>query len=149
MRKSVVIAVTSFVLLLFAAGQSKRSRDDESRLLAEEIVWNQAEAKGDIRALELLFDDSLVYVDERGDLLTKAQFLARAKAEGYHPQSITTPSMSVQLYGNTAVVTGTHNFETVKSRKSVTREGRFTDIWINGDGRWICVAAQTTPTSAR
>lgn len=145
MRNGLRVAGSSCLLLLIAAAQSNITHGDESRLLAVEHVWNQAEARGDVRALELLFDDSLVYVDDEGGLLSKAQFLARAKAEGGHAQSLTTPTMSVRVYDNTAVVVGTYRFEVLKDGKASTREGRFTDIWINADGRWICVAAQSTP----
>jgi ketosteroid isomerase-like protein len=132
-------------LWLFASAQEHPGHGPESRLLAVENVWNQAEVRGDVKALSLIFDNLLIYVDEDGRLLTKGEFLARAQAESAHPQSLTTQSMNAQIYGNTAVVTGTYRTEGVKRGKRYQREGRFTDIWIQRDGTWVCVAAQATP----
>jgi hypothetical protein len=48
-----------------------------------------------------LFDNALVCVDFDGMLLTKAEFLSRAKS-GHLQQGIT-PSMTVQWFGDTAI----------------------------------------------
>jgi ketosteroid isomerase-like protein len=145
MWKRVVAPVAVCLLPLWGAVQDRTGRDAESRLLAVENVWNQAEAKGDIRALNMIFDDYLIYVDEDGQLLTKREFLAKAKAESAHPQSLTTQAMSAQVYGDTAVVTGTYRIEQTKGDKHIQRKGRFTDTWVRTNSTWVCVAAQSTP----
>ncbi|HTC49295.1 MAG TPA: nuclear transport factor 2 family protein [Candidatus Aquilonibacter sp.] len=136
-----------YFLTLLAGAQEDVRQNAGSKILAVESVWNQAEARGDIKALSLIFDESLVYVDEDGTLLTKAQFLARVKSAGSRPQSLVTPDMNVQVYGETAVVSGTYHVIEVEKGKPLQRNGRFTDIWIYRFGVWLCVAAQATPIS--
>jgi ketosteroid isomerase-like protein len=140
-----VIAAAVCLFSLSSSPQDRTGHDSESRLLAVENIWNQAEAKGDIKALNLIFDNYLVYVDEQGQLLSKSEFLRQVKAESAHPQSLTTQAMSAQVYGDTAVVTGTYRMEQTKGGKQLQREGRFTDTWVREDGAWVCVAAQSTP----
>ncbi len=145
MKKRMLPLATLCILCALVAAQDDAGRSAGSKLLAAENVWNQAEAKGDIAALAMIFDDSLVYVDENGILLTKAQFLLRAKAAGAHVQSLTTESMNAQVYGSTAVVTGTCWLKGIEGGKTYQRDGRFTDIWVYRNRAWLCVAAQSTP----
>jgi hypothetical protein len=114
-----------------------------SKVLALEHVWNQAEASKDMKALDSIFDNFLVYVDTEGSLLTKAEFLSRVKSA--HLQQVTTQSMTVQVFDNTAVVTGTYQAVEFKSGKPVVSHGRFIDTWAYRNSSWVCVAAQSTP----
>ena len=114
-----------------------------SKLLALEHAWNQAEAFKDLKALDALFDNALVYVDPDGTLLTKAEFLSRVKSASL--QQVVTQSMVVKLFGNTAIVTGTYRATEFKHGKNVVLEGRFVDTWVLKDSTWICVAVQSTP----
>lgn len=114
-----------------------------SKILALEHAWNQAEAFEDLKALDALFDNALVYVDPDGTLLTKAEFLSRVKSASL--QQVVTQSMAVKLFGNTAIVTGTYRATELKHGKTLVLQGRFVDTWVYKDSTWLCVAAQSTP----
>jgi ketosteroid isomerase-like protein len=136
------------VLVLCVSAQAQPAQEDQSaasKILAVENVWNQAEAKGDIKALSLIFDESLVYVDEDGTLLTKRQFLAGISTAASRPILLVTPTMNVQIYGETAIVTGTYRLAGTERGKPFQRIGRFTDVWVYRNHGWQCVAAQATP----
>ena len=124
--------------------QNETAGVNGSKLLALESVWNQAEEKGDIRALDLIFDESMVYIDEDGTMLTKSQFLIRAKKAGTQLQSLTTHSMTAHVYGNLAVVVGSYRANGTEHGKPYQRDGRFIDVWIFKRGAWVCVVAQAT-----
>jgi hypothetical protein len=85
----------------------------------------------------------LIYVDSDGSLLTKAEFLSRVKSA--QPQQVTTQSMTVQIFDNTAIVTGTYQALEFKNGKPVLSRGRFIDTWALRNSMWVCVAAQATP----
>ncbi len=131
-------------LSLFAAAQDA-DRGGASKLLALENAWNRAEGKGDVRALDLILDGAVVYVDEEGALQTKAQVLAQAKEAAAHLQSLVTRGMNVRIYGETAVVTGSYRTAGLQRGRPYQREGRFIDTWVFKQGTWVCVAAQATP----
>jgi ketosteroid isomerase-like protein len=123
--------------------------DDElgarTKIMALENIWNNAEKAGDAAALNLMLDDAMVYIDEDGSLLTKMQFLEQVKQTGPQLQSLVTDAMSVNVYGETALVAGTYRVTGVARGKAFRREGRFVDTWVLKNGAWLCVAAQATP----
>jgi Domain of unknown function (DUF4440) len=69
----------------------------------------------------------LIYVDEGGTVLSKAQFLAHAKEAGANAQSLVTQGMTVHAYGDTVVVAGNYRVRGVLRGKPYQREGRFID----------------------
>jgi ketosteroid isomerase-like protein len=113
--------------------------------MALENVWNNAEKAGDAAALGLILDDAMVYVDEDGSLLTKEQFLEHMKQTGPQLQTLVTDAMSVHVYRETALVSGTYRVTGVNHGKPFQREGRFIDTWVLKNGSRVCVAALATP----
>jgi ketosteroid isomerase-like protein len=129
----------------FAGAQDSGEAGARSNVLALEHAWDQALERGDVRALSAIFDDSLIYVDYDGAVLTKAGYLARVKANTTPIQQIVAEQMNVQLFGSTAVVVGTYRVKGMEKGKLYLRRGRFTDIWVRTGGKWMCVAAASTP----
>ena len=126
--------------------QDTAERDAGSKIRALEIVWNQAQEKGDVRALNLIFDSSMIYIDEDGSQETRAQFLSRvAREAGSDVQWLVNPTMRVRVYDDTAVVVGTYRVKGVSQGKTYLRSGRFIDTWVFKAGKWLCVVAQATP----
>jgi hypothetical protein len=117
---------------------------EQSKILALENAWNRAEEKKDTKALESLLDANLVYIDYDGSLLNKAQFIASVKDPAWHPDQIVNESMTVEVYKNSAVVTGIYREKGVENGKAYLHRGRFTDTWVYRDNLWVCVASQLT-----
>ena len=139
----------SLLLLLWTAPglavQSSTQPDaEQTKILALESAWNQAEEHKDIKALDALLDSTLVYIDYDGSIMDKAQFIVSVKAPALHPEQIVNESMTAHVYGDKAVVTGIYREKGVKGGKPYQRRGRFTDTWIYQNGTWVCVASQST-----
>jgi ketosteroid isomerase-like protein len=117
---------------------------EQTRILALENAWNQAEEHKDVKALDGLLDPTLVYIDYDGSIMTKAQFMASVQAPELQPQQIINETMAAHVYGNSAVVTGVYREKGVLGGKSYSRRGRFTDTWVYQNGMWTCVASQST-----
>jgi ketosteroid isomerase-like protein len=128
----------------FARAQTSDNSGARSNVLALEHAWDQALERGDVKALSAIFDESLIYVDYDGAVLTKAGYLARVKGNTTHMQQIVAEEMNVQMFGNTAVVVGTYRVKGMEKGRPYLRHGRFTDIWVRTNGNWMCVAAATT-----
>ncbi|MGB8989542.1 MAG: nuclear transport factor 2 family protein [Candidatus Sulfotelmatobacter sp.] len=138
------------LVLLCSTGQSAKAQtsgesDARSNVLALEHAWDQAQERGDVKALSAIFDNSLIYVDYDGAVLNKAGYLARVRENTTHMQQIVAEEMNVQIFGTTAVVVGTYRVNGMEKGKPYLRRGRFTDVWVRTNGNWICVAAATTP----
>jgi ketosteroid isomerase-like protein len=56
-----------------------------------------------------------------------------------------TETMSVRVFGNTAVVTGVYREKGVRDGKPYQQRRRFIDTWVSENGNWVCVAASATP----
>lgn len=127
------------------AQQPTKPSGEEGRIIALESAWDQAEQNQDANALGNLLADNLVYVDYDGSLSTKRQFLASVKSAEIVGQRINNEGVTVHLYGTrVAVSTGIYRDQGVEKGKPFSRRGRFTNVWLNQNGRWECIASQST-----
>ena len=149
MKSASLSMVLFFATALFAAGQDASESATKSKIAALEGAWNQAYKSGDTKALDVLLDNGIVLVNDDGSVQTKAEFLASVKAPGTQAgsqeQQVAPESMSVHVFGNTAIATGVFRAKGVEGRKSYVRRERFIDTWIYRDGTWICIATDATP----
>jgi hypothetical protein len=144
-----MMVLFSIFLLLWVAPRpalqaSSQPDAEQTKILALENAWNQAEEHKDIKALDSLLDSTLVYIDYDGSMMNKAQFIASVQSPALHPEQIVNESMIAHVYGGSAVVTGVYREKGVKSGKQYLRRGRFTDTWVYQNGTWVCVASQST-----
>ena len=142
------ILLSPFLMLCLTLAAATATPDDldaaQTRILALENAWNQAEEHKDVNALDSLLDPTLVYIDYDGSMMDKAQFMASIKQPSLHPEQIVNESMTAHVYGDSAVVTGVYREKGQKSGKPYLRRGRFTDTWVFHQGNWVCVASQST-----
>ena len=143
MRKWLFLALL-VAMTLPARGQQQQSTAEESKILALENAWNKAEEEKDYRALDMLLDESLVYVDWDGSRMNKEQFIASIRAPELHPAQIVNESQEAHVFGDSAIVTGVYREKGTNKGKAYSRRGRFTDTWIYRNGTWVCVASQST-----
>jgi ketosteroid isomerase-like protein len=149
MKSASLLTVLLCATALFAPGQEASDSATKSKIAALEGAWNQAYKSGDAKALDALLDNGIVLVNDDGSVQTKADFLASVKPSGpkagSQEQQVAPESMSVHVFGNTAIATGVFRAKGVEGRKSYVRRERFIDTWIYKDGNWICVATDATP----
>ncbi|HVO80547.1 MAG TPA: nuclear transport factor 2 family protein [Terriglobales bacterium] len=116
----------------------------ESKLVALENAWNQAQLHHDSKALDTLVGDRFVYTDTDGTVMNKARFLADIRDPDFRASLIANQDVKVSLYPNAAVVTGTYHTKGTYKGKPIDHWGRFTDTWVQQGGQWQCVASHTT-----
>jgi|SRR5450432_1623020 ketosteroid isomerase-like protein len=136
-----------FILLAplrLAAQNSSDMPVSETKILALENAWGQAEKLRDSKALDSLLDDSLVYIRYDGSVWSKSRYLASLNDKTSHEDQAVNESMTAHLYGDAALVTGIYRVKGVEKGKPYSRRERFIDSWVHhGDG-WIGVASQVT-----
>jgi len=111
---------------------------------ALERAWLYAQSRNDNRALNQIFDNSLVYV-EYGRLLSKSEYLARVRTEAPHPEQVSMDPMMVRGFGTTAIAVGTYKERGLKNGKPFVKRWRFIDTWVYKKGSWVLVAAGAAP----
>jgi ketosteroid isomerase-like protein len=131
--------------LLRTAQQPTKPSGEEGRIIALESAWDQAEQNKDANALANLLADGLVYVDYDGSISTKQRFLADIKSADIIGEQINNEGVTVRVYGNNvAVSTGIYRDKGIDKGKPFSRRGRFTNVWLNQNGKWECIASQST-----
>jgi len=103
---------------------------------------NHALENNDTKALDLLLADTFVSIDIDGSIQNKGEFLASLKTPGYQaPSQSVTEQSKVDVYGDSAVVSGVFRTRSIEKRKTVIHRERFLDTWVNLDHTWKCVAS--------
>lgn len=137
------IVIVGFLLALPALAQQAHT-DQEGKLLALEKMWNQAQITRDANALQSLIAEEFVDTEYDGEVSNHDKFLADIRDPEYKPTAMNIDDVKVNLYRDTAVVTGIYHTKGTYNRKPYDHVGRFTDTWIFEGGRWQCVASHTS-----
>jgi ketosteroid isomerase-like protein len=149
MKSAGPLMVLLFAMTLSVLAQDTSDSATKSKIAALEGAWNQAYKSGDTKALDALLDNAIVLVNDDGSVQTKKEFLASVKPPGSptgsQEQQVAPESMSVRVFGNTAIATGIFRAKGMEGKKSYVRRERFIDTWIYKDGHWVCVATDATP----
>jgi len=143
MKFAGLLAGLALITSLFWAGDEQTNV--QSKIIALEKAWNQAYKLGDKRALDALLDKEIVLINDDGSIQTKAEFLASIKATNTQEQQVAPESITVRVFGNTAIATGIFRAKGVEGGKSYVRRERFVDTWVLKGGSWVCVATNATP----
>ena len=146
MKAAVWLLMVVYAGLVCAPAQDSGNGGTTTAILAREQAWSDAESRNDNRALDQIFDNALVYIED-GRLATKGDCLARVRLAGSHPRQIVAAATTVHIFGSTAIVVGTYREVAVKDGKVSPTPWRFIDTWVNKQGRWMLVAAGASPLS--
>lgn len=135
-----------FALTLTCARAQESATDNSGRILSLETLWNQAELKQDIQALQNLLAENFIYVDVDGSSQNKAEFLdgVRNRPEHIDALGLEPASSKVYVYENSAIATGIYRERGTLHGKRYAHRGRFTDTWVKQGSAWVCVASQST-----
>ena len=122
-----------------SAGEEAAKRE----VLSTDDAFNKAVLAKDGDALEPLLADKLAWI-ARGDRLDKRQVIADIRSQNLHFKSLTHDQILIDMFGNTAVVTG-HSTSVLEYKGQLFTTPRlFTTVYMKLDGRWQMVAHQVS-----
>ena len=148
MRVFGVLLILACTTSVTVSGQKAAEVDTANIIRALEHEWVDAQARNDNQALDLIFDNALVYV-EYGNLVTKGEYLSRIKRAGPQVSQIVTESMTVRTAGKTSIVVGAYRETESKAGRSSVKHWRFIDTWVDKKSGWVLVAASAAPISGK
>ena len=142
-RLKVLIFVTFWAARFLCAAQG---REPESGGAAKVRVLEHRRAEAEVRkdniALDAIFDNALVMIEDDGTLLSKAEYLSRIRLAGTAALEISVESMTVRSFGPGAVIVdGTYRDKWVRDGKVFVQRRRSIDTWVFKAGHWVCIAA--------
>lgn len=121
----------------------------QSTITALEQSWSDALKTRDIKAIDAILDNRVLLVNDDGSVQTKADFLAGVKQNFSLPTAqqlqIVSFSLSIKMFGRTAVAIGDMRVKGVEHGKPYLRRDRFLDTWKYHNGAWTIIGTQATP----
>jgi hypothetical protein len=144
-RPSILIGMVLLVAASSSAAGKRSAESDRQALVAIEQEWLNAP---DAATLERILAPDFVHPVASGDFLTKAQHIEWF-VKHPSPPSVKRrfDKMTVRLYGDVGVVTGTVVATDPQGDQEKTTI--FTDVFVYRDGRWRAVNAQENPVASR
>ena len=116
----------------------------EQEIRQRETRRFEAIVRGDAAALQDILADDLTYTHTSGVHETKAELTEKLKSGQLKYESFTPDDIVVQVYGTTAVLTGTASVRVQVKGEHLSFRLRFTDVYVKKDNRWQMVAWQAT-----
>jgi ketosteroid isomerase-like protein len=106
--------------------------------------WDAAFERQDAKLIATFLADEFIatYSDgRRGDKATELKLAAEFNQQ---IDSRELDDFIVKIYGDTAVVWFTQTLKGPSKGKPLTIVYQYVDVWVMRDGRWQCVASQST-----
>jgi len=100
--------------------------------------------KGDPSANERYLATTYIFTGPDGNIENKSQAIADLKSGDLKLQSASLDNAKVKVYGDTAIVTYSSNDKGTYKGKDISGTTRWTDVFVNRNGRWQIVASQGT-----
>jgi ketosteroid isomerase-like protein len=132
-------------LLAVPIGWAQTQNSTEKELIGVENAWKQAVVKRDVSALQHLYADEYMSVDQEGMTWNKKEDIEIDTAGVSRLSTYKLEDLTVRIYGDVAVVTGRNSATGKVLDREAKAQNRFTDVFVKRDGRWQCVHSQTTP----
>jgi ketosteroid isomerase-like protein len=136
----VVLASLTVWTVPFAPAQNNPS-SASSRILALENKWNAAYKRGDIATMESLLAPDFIITVEDGTTFSKSGYIAHNGDTTLHIEITEMSGLNVRMHGNAAVVTGGYHEKGTSKGKPYDFRDRFTDVWMNANGKWQVIAS--------
>ncbi len=105
-------------------------------LSAAVAAWDEAQLRGDARAIDRLLADEYLLVSGSGALETKPQFKAELTDPDYKLDPFTIEEPIARIWLNGAVLGGVVRERGLDHGKSFDARIRFADVWAHRSGRW-------------
>jgi len=153
MKKLTMILSLSALGAAMAFAQAPTKASDTAKMPAADSAtaaelkqiendWAAAEKAKDSVKLSAILDDTWVELGWDGKIVDKAKALAELKTGSV--DSIGMGPMTVRVFGNTAVVTGSDTEKSTENGKDTSGSYIWTDVFVKTNGKWKAVASQIT-----
>ena len=106
--------------------------------------WVAAAKAKDADKMGEILADNWVGFSWEGKRADKAKALADLKVAGNSLDTIEMGPMTVRIFGNAAVVTGSDTEKSMEKGKDTSGKYVWTDVFVKQNGKWRAVSSQST-----
>jgi ketosteroid isomerase-like protein len=147
-RKTLLSLLAVLSAVTTTGAQTGTVRSDQQILVQLEQDWDAAFRRKDVPFIEKILADEFVATYSDGSRGDKAKELALAIDFNLQVDSSTLDDFIVKIYGDTAVVWMSQHLVGPSQGRQLEVTFRYVDVFVLRDGRWQCVASQSTRVSA-
>jgi len=136
-----------------AQKHSKNLRKTYKQVIAQlEEQWLQAQAQGDVAALDKLLADDYTGISAQGMVSTKAETLAHVQARQFVVHDLQVHDEKIAIHGDTAVVTSRVELDAINNATQppspIHSHFRYTRVYVRyPSGAWRIVNFESTHIS--
>ena len=154
---NISLRLLSLLILSLAAvhGRAEDASADRSKAEQEvrqtERAWLDAYEKFDAEAMDRIVGDDFAITFPNGKMQTKEQLLKMIrgpKPPSAGPMRLFTEDVQARVYGSTVILRGRVITEMQKDGQPHRDESRYTDVYVQTDGRWQVVASHLSALPA-
>ena len=143
----IVFAFLALILTISWSATAQTRKSDRDARVEQELrnlvrAWDEAYVKGDTATLDRLLADEFTFVGGP----RKADYLASFKSPTFVIQSAVSTDIEVQIYGDTALLTGLDTIIGKNKDQTLVTKWLYLDVWIKRSGRWQCVKTYSSPS---
>ena len=143
-RKTLLSLLAVFSVVTRTGAQTGTVRSDQQILVQLEQDWDAAFRRKDVSFIETILADEFVATYSNGSRGDRAKELALAADFNLQIDSSTLDDFIVKIYGDTAVVWMSQHLVGPSQGRQLEVTFRYVDVFVLRDGRWQCVASQST-----
>lgn len=139
-----LLALIAASILAGAARQQRPVRSDQDILMQIERDWDAAVLSRNVEVVdEILADEFMATYDDgsRGDRARELKLVAEFDQK---VESSALEDFRIKTYGDTAIVWFTRRLTGPSKGKRLEITFQYMDVFVHRDGRWRCVASQST-----
>jgi len=136
--------VSSFAVPATVVAQSKPVLSDQQVLIKLERDWDAAFNRRDVAFIGNILAEEFVSTYGDGTRGDRAKELKLAAEFDRQVDSSTLDEFAVKVFGDTAIVWFTQHLVGPVKGQPVALTYRYIDVFVLRDGRWQCVASQST-----
>lgn len=148
LRMMALTMAAIFAMGSFLSGSRAQSSVEQEVLRHERALYD-ALIKKDFAIYASYLSDDYTEIRANGRVFTKEQVIQMGKRPGGKLERYDLDELKVRVHGDTAIITG--KFSRKGTAMSLAgqpfdydEQGRFTDVWVKKQGRWLCLANQDT-----
>jgi ketosteroid isomerase-like protein len=142
----IFLIMLTIVLVGLVMGKEGPSESDEvakAEVLKVKAEYQEAIRTKDRAGIERVLADRLSWI-ARGERLDRARVIDDFMSGNLHFQSFKHDNVRVEIFGNTAIVTGHSTSVLEYQGKDSKRERLFTSVYVKMEGRWQMVSNHVT-----
>jgi ketosteroid isomerase-like protein len=144
LRATVALVILASAVQAAAQAPSRRAQSDQEVLMQLERDWDFAYHHKDIKFIENVLAQEFIATYAEGQRADRAKELQLAEDFNQQIDSSTLDEFNIKIYGDTGVVMFTQKLTGPSKGQPLTLTFRYIDVFVMRDGRWQCVASQST-----